>query len=41
LMQTLGMAPMNSWQSGVNISDRFQKVVNLYGASPTLARDQR
>jgi hypothetical protein len=37
LMQAMSMAPMNSWQSGVSISDRFSKAVNLYGARPFLA----
>jgi hypothetical protein len=30
LMQSMSMAPMNSWQSGVSISDRFAKAINLY-----------
>jgi hypothetical protein len=33
LMQSMGMAPMNSWQSGVTIQDRFAKAITLYDAS--------
>jgi hypothetical protein len=30
LMQTMHLAPMNSWQSSVSIQDRFAKAINLY-----------
>ncbi|KAL2201547.1 hypothetical protein P885DRAFT_26459 [Corynascus similis CBS 632.67] len=29
LMQSMGLAPLNSWQSGVSIGDRFAKTINL------------
>jgi hypothetical protein len=35
LMQSMGTAPVNSWQSQVNIGDRFAKTSNLYGSSPS------
>ncbi len=38
LMQAMSMAPMNSWQSGVSISDRFAKAINLYGVPFLLTR---
>jgi hypothetical protein len=34
LMQSMGTAPVNSWQSQLNIGDRFAKTSNLYGSSP-------
>jgi hypothetical protein len=34
LMQSMSTAPGNSWQSQLNIGDRFAKTSNLYGSSP-------
>ncbi|KAK4242452.1 hypothetical protein C8A03DRAFT_29385 [Achaetomium macrosporum] len=36
LMQTMHLAPMNSWQSSVSIQDRFAKTVNLYESISSL-----
>ena len=42
LMQAMSMAPMNSWQSGVSISDRFGKAMALYGVvTRALVRETR
>jgi type II secretory pathway pseudopilin PulG len=32
LMQSMSVAPINSWQAGVSIGDRFAKTSNLYEA---------
>ena len=34
LVQSMNLAPVNSWQRGVHITDRFAPTMNLYASDP-------